>query len=127
MVRAPALAVAVAAAAVLFAAAPASTAPARPAASPYRGLATWISIYSPSFHAPPERLAAALAARGVRTLFLQTGNYRQRVDLVRPARLGALIDAMHARHIAVVAWYLPALTNLAVDLRRSVAAARFVS
>ena len=34
---------------------------------------------------------------------------------------------MHARHIAVVAWYLPALTDPAVDLRRALAAARFVS
>ncbi len=118
---------AVAAVAALFAAAPASTATARPAASPYRGLATWISIYSPSFHAAPQRLAAALAARRVRTLFLQTGNYRQRTDLVGPAQLGKVIEAMHARHIAVVAWYLPALTDPAVDLRRSLAAARFAS
>ncbi len=118
---------AVAAVAALFAAAPASTATARPAASPYRGLATWISIYSPSFHAAPQRLAAALAARKVHTLFLQTGNYRQPVDVVRAAHVGAVIEAMHARHIAVVAWYLPALTNPAVDLRRSLAAARFVS
>ncbi|MGZ8702652.1 MAG: hypothetical protein ACXWZY_10245, partial [Gaiellaceae bacterium] len=94
---------ALAAVAALFAAAPASTPTARPAASPYSGLATWISIYSPA--ADPQRLAAALAARKVRTLFLQTGNYRQHVDLVRPAQLGALVEAMHAQRIAVVAWY----------------------
>ena len=34
---------------------------------------------------------------------------------------------MHARHIAVVAWYLPALTNPAVDLRRALAPVRFAS
>ena len=41
--------------------------------------------------------------------------------------LGGIVEAMHAKHIAVVAWYLPALTNPAVDLRRALAAARFVS
>jgi hypothetical protein len=63
----------------------------------------------------------------VRTLYIQTGNYSQTVDVVRPAHLGRVIEAMHARHIAVVAWYLPAFTDPAVDLRRSLAAVHFAS
>jgi hypothetical protein len=93
--------------------------------APYRGLGTWIDLYSPSFHADAERLVAGLAGRDVDTLFVETGNFRQRVDLVRPRQLAALVDAAHARGIAVVAWYLPSLTNVARDLRRARAAIGF--
>jgi hypothetical protein len=92
---------------------------------PYRSLGTWIDLYSPSLHADAERLVAGLAARHVDTLFVETGNFRQRVDLVRPRQLAALVDAAHARGIAVVAWYLPSLTNVARDLRRARAAIGF--
>jgi hypothetical protein len=93
----------------------------------YAGLGTWIDIYSPSFGEDPERIAASLSARGVRTLFVETGNYRRRVDIVRPRQLSGLIDAAHARGISVVAWYLPGFTKPAVDFRRALAAAEFVS
>ena len=93
----------------------------------FAGLGTWIDIYSPSFGADPERVAAVLARRRVRTLFVETGNFRQRADLVRPHQLSGLIEAAHARDITVVAWYLPALTNPARDLRRALAAVHFVS
>jgi hypothetical protein len=93
--------------------------------APYEGLGTWIDVYSPSFHADPDRVAAALAARRVTTLFVETGNFKRRVDLVSPGRLGALLDAAHARGVAVVAWYLPGLRNPARDLRRARAAISF--
>jgi hypothetical protein len=94
---------------------------------PYSGLGTWVDIYSSSFRADPERLVSGLAAHGVRTLFVQTGNFRQRVDLVGARSLGDLLDAAHARGIAVVAWYLPALTSPARDFRRASAAITFRS
>ena len=94
---------------------------------PYAGLGTWIDIYSRSFGDDPERVAASLSARGVRTLFVETGNYRQRVDVVRPRQLSGLIDAAHARRISVVAWYLPGLTDPAADFRRALAAVEFTS
>ncbi len=86
-----------------------------------------MDIYSPTFRSDAQTLAATLALRDVHTLFVESGNYRQRVDLVQPQQLSALIDAAHAQHIAVVAWYLPSLVKPAVDLRRAVAAARFTS
>jgi len=92
---------------------------------PYRGLGTWIDLYSPSFRADPARLVARLAARHVGTLFVETGNFRQSVDLVRPRQLDGIVDAAHASGIAVVAWYLPSLTNVARDLRRARAAIDF--
>jgi hypothetical protein len=73
----------------------------------------------------PEATIAAMAPKGVRTLYLETGNYRQKTDLVRPAALARFIDAAHAAGIRVVAWYLPSFASPARDLRRSLAAIRF--
>jgi hypothetical protein len=96
-----------------------------PDLTPYTGLGTWIDVYSPGLRADPDRLAAALSARGVRTLFVETGNFRQRVDIIRPQQLGSLLEAVHARGIAAVAWYLPGLTDPARDLRRARSAISF--
>jgi hypothetical protein len=115
------------AALALFAAAPAPTRTAAPDVTPYKGLGTWVDLYSPSFRAEARVLAARLAAHHVHTLFIETGNYRQGVDLVSPSQLGAVLDAAHARNIAVVGWYLPSFTNPALDLRRALAAIDFVS
>jgi hypothetical protein len=96
---------------------------AAPDFSVYSGLGTWIDIYSPTFGADPDAVAAAVANRGVRTVYVETGNFRQRVDVVRASWVGRLIEAAHDQGISVVAWYLPSLTNVARDLRRSLAAA----
>jgi hypothetical protein len=96
-----------------------------PALTPYKGLGTWIDLYSASLRADPDRLAAALAGRGVDTLLIETGNFRRRVDIVNPLRLAKIVEAAHARGIAVVAWYLPGLTSRARDLRRARAAINF--
>jgi hypothetical protein len=73
----------------------------------------------------PDTTAAAIRARGVRTLYLQTSNSNRSADLVRPAGLGRLVDAAHARGLRVVAWYLPTLLHPGRDLRRALAAIRF--
>jgi hypothetical protein len=64
---------------------------------------------------------------GVTTLYLETSNYSQKIDLVRPQGLGRFLDAAHANGLRVVAWYLPSLANVARDLRRALAAIRFQS
>jgi hypothetical protein len=117
------LLVAAALAAVLVA--PASRASVQPSA--YAGLGTWLDIYATSYWAHPQREVAAMARDGVRTLYLQTGNYEQSIDLVRPDRLGRFIDAAHAAGIRVVAWYLPSFLYPAQDTRRVLAAIRFRS
>lgn len=68
-----------------------------------------------------------MAQVGVRTLYLQTGNYSQRADLVRRRALGRFIDAAHAAGLRVVAWYLPSFANPVQDRRRALAAIRFRS
>jgi hypothetical protein len=96
-------------------------------ASPYAGLGTWVDIYDTAYWAHPKRAVAAMARDGVRTLYLQTGNYEQSVDLVRRHELGAFVDAAHAAEMQVVAWYLPAFVDSVQDVRRSLAAIRFRS
>jgi len=91
----------------------------------YRGLGTWVDIYDTTSWAHPETMVAKMKARGVRTLFLETGNYSQSVDVVRPSGQSRFIDAAHARGMKVVAWYLPSFAAPKKDLRRSLAAINF--
>ena len=93
----------------------------------YVGLGTWLSIYAKKDWREPEQRVAAMVRHGIRTLYLETGNYRQGADLVRPQALGRFIDAAHAAGLRVVAWYLPSFANLPRDERRAVAAIRFRS
>jgi hypothetical protein len=95
--------------------------------SAYAGLGTWLDIYATSFWTHPQREVAAMTRVGARTLYLQTGNYEQRVDLVRPQKLGRFIDAAHAAGMRVVAWYLPSFLYPAQDTRAALAAIRFRS
>ncbi|MGH2764298.1 MAG: hypothetical protein ACRDKA_00030 [Actinomycetota bacterium] len=104
--------------------------PARPEApasslEAYRGLATWVDIFETRAWRRPARTAADMAARGVRTLFLETSNYTQRRAVVNRAGVARFIEAAHERDMAVVAWYLPGFVDLRRDLRRSMAAVRF--
>jgi len=98
---------------------------AAPSIAAYRGLGTWVSIFGAEAYSNPDAVAASIAARGVKTVYMQTGNYSQVDDVVEPVQLGLFVDALHARGVRVVAWYLPGLRTPAVDLRRSLAAVRF--
>jgi hypothetical protein len=118
-----ALPVLVASAATLAVAVP--PAQAEPDLTPYSGLGTWISVYRPQAWRTPVPTSARIAARGAQTLYLQTGNYRQRSDLVRAGGLGLLVEAAHAQGLQVVAWYLPSFVSAGLDLRRALAAIRF--
>ena len=95
--------------------------------SPYAGLGTWLDIYATPSWIHPRQEVAAMAQVGVRTLYLQTGNYEQSDDLVRRHALGQFVDAAHAAGIRVVAWYLPSFLSPAQETRRSLAAIRFRS
>jgi hypothetical protein len=95
--------------------------------SAYAGLGTWLDIYAGPSWQSPEREVAAMARHSVRTLYLQTGNYEQPVDLVQPRALGRFVDAAHAAGLRVVAWYLPGFAYPVQDARRSLAAIRFRS
>src|SRR5436190_3384172 len=45
---------------------------------PYRGVGSWVDIYDPAAQRQPEAAVADMAARGVRTLYLETANFKQK-------------------------------------------------
>jgi hypothetical protein len=94
----------------------------------YAGLGTWLDIFAgKSAWSRPGREVAAMRRDGVRTLYIETGNYKQTVDLMRRRALGRFVDDAHTAGLRVVAWYLPSFANLARDERRALAAIRFRS
>jgi hypothetical protein len=107
--------------ALLVAATGASTAPAAKEAdaSVFGGLGTWTDIYDGRVYAAPEATAARIAARGVKTVWAETANYRVGADVVQPARLGRFVEALHANGVRVVGWYLPGHLNHGLDIRRA--------
>ena len=106
---------------LVVACAGAASAPAAKQADPsvFGGLGTWVDIYDGAVYAAPESTAARIAARGVKTVWAETANYGAAVDVVKPAELGRLVEALHGRGVRVVAWYLPGHVNPALDLRRA--------
>jgi hypothetical protein len=97
---------------------------ASPSLAPYAGLGTWLDIYATSYWDNPEQQVAAMARDGVKTLFLQTGNYSQQANR---SELGRFVDAAHAHGLRVVAWYLPSFAHPEQDAHASLAAIRFRS
>jgi hypothetical protein len=107
--------------------APPGTATGLPTVDAYRGLGTWVDIYSGRTLAHPSGAAARMKAEGVKTLYLQTSNWRQRADVVRPRTLAAFVEAAHEQGMKVVAWYLPSYKPVRTDLRRSLSAIGFTT
>jgi hypothetical protein len=105
----------------------ASAAPAakRADSSVFGGLGTWVDIHDGPVYAAPERSAQRMSTREVKTVWVETANDAAAVDVVNPIRLARLVDALHARGIRVVAWYLPGHVKPALDLRRSLAMLSF--
>jgi len=111
----------------LLATASAASAPAakRADAAVFGGLGTWVDIYDGGVYSAPERTAQRMAARKVRTVWVETANYGASVDVVDPVGLGRFVDALQARGIQAVAWYLPGHVKPALDTRRALAMLAF--
>ncbi len=93
--------------------------------SVFGGLGTWVDIYDGPVYAAPDRSAQRMAARRVQTVWVETANFGAAVDVVNPVQLGRLVDALHARGIRAVAWYLPGHVKPALDARRALAMLAF--
>ncbi len=93
--------------------------------SVFGGLGTWVDIYDGPVYAAPERAAQRMAARRVETVWVETANFGASVNVVNPVQLGRLVDALHARGIRAVAWYLPGHVKPALDARRALAMLAF--
>ena len=97
------------------------------ALSVYGGLGSWLDIFAAASWSRASTVVAAAKAHSVRTLYLQTSNYSQASDVVRPAALGRFIDTAHAAGLKVTAWYLPGFQSPTRDARRALAAIHFHS
>ena len=93
--------------------------------APYMGLGTWIDIYDTVVWEHPVHEVRAMAAHGIRTIYLQTSNYNRNRPFVHADGVEAIVDAAHRRGLEVVAWYLPGFLDLRTDLRRTVRSIRF--
>jgi hypothetical protein len=115
--------------ALVAACAGASSSPAAREADPFvfGGLGTWVDIYDGPVYAAPETTAGRIAARGIRTVWVETANYSAAADVVKPAQLGRLVEALHLRGVRVVAWYLPGHVDPALDQRRALAMLSFLT
>ena len=97
-----------------------------PAASTdvYRGAGAWIDIFDPSVLANAAATVDELSLNGVRTIYVETGNYTnpRYGSIAYPIGIAALLDAAHARGLKVVAWYLPGfLSGMTMAARLSAA------
>jgi hypothetical protein len=91
----------------------------------FRGLGSWVDIFDTYQWDHPRDTVRKMKNRGVRTLYLETGNYHSGPAIFRPRATDRFIHAAHRRGMKVVAWYLPAFRNLRTDLQRSIAAIRY--
>jgi hypothetical protein len=108
---------------------PAALAPAPPPRtggdlSAFQGMGTWVDIYDPSWHRPRQAVAR-MAARGVRTLYVETSNFNRPSPFVYKEKTAAFINAAHDEGLRIVGWYLPGFVDIGLDERRSLAAIRF--
>jgi hypothetical protein len=92
--------------------------------APYRGLGSWVDVFDTAQFDHPWATVKKMKSHGVRTLFLETGNYKTG-PIYRPAAQARFIHAAHNRDMKVIAWYLPSFTDPDVDFRRSMASVRF--
>jgi hypothetical protein len=97
---------------------------------PYRGLGAWVDAFDWSHALGGETPVVgeddlvAMADLGIQTVYIQTSHLgvADQVVLERD-RLEMLVDTAHDNGMSVVAWYLPTLADVDVDLERLLASA----
>ncbi len=92
--------------------------------SAYRGMGAWVDVYDYAIRDQMDPTAAVdeMARRGVKTLYLQTGRWKEANDIVNTEKVNLFLDRADARNIKVIAWYVPGFGDIDRDIRRSVAA-----
>lgn len=99
----------------------------------YKGLGAWVDIYDDNIE--PIAAVDEMSRRGVKTLYLETNNWRSRgvspceygpdVSIRYPERVIPFLDRAHAKGINVVAWYVPGFADMDRDIKRSLDAINF--
>lgn len=98
-----------------------------PNLSVFSGLGTWVDLYDYTA-LDPSTAAAAMRARGVRTLYIETARYNSTSAFDFPTLIGEWVEAAHANGMKIVGWYLPIYgTYLNTDVARTVAVATYRS
>lgn len=92
----------------------------------FRQMATWVDVFDYA-SLDPETAVPDMRSRGVRVLFLATARFNGTSDFYDTAEAGRWLDLAHQNGIKVVGWYLPAYGDMARDVSRTLAIARFVS
>lgn len=96
--------------------------------APYTGLGSWVDVYDWSetygggaFGVPDVDRMASL---GVQTMYIQVTRWDSPTLILEPDRLASIIGRARHDGIRVVAWYLPDLEDVQLDLQRLLAAAQ---
>jgi hypothetical protein len=95
----------------------------------YRGAGAWVDQYDAEVLGNPFPALEEMRDRGVRTVYLETGSWRlpRRQNFRDRQAMRLMIDQAHGLGMQVVAWYLPGLDDVALDMRRTRAALRLRS
>jgi hypothetical protein len=101
--------------------------PAGPSIDAYKGLASWVDIYDERAWNDPASAVKDMAGHGVKTLFIETANSNSGPALNQPGALQTFIHEAHARHMRIVAWYLPDMQSVSTDYDRIAQAIRFTT
>ena len=91
----------------------------------YTGLGSWVDLWDARAWRDPAAAVDDMASHGVRTLYLETATAKTPNGIPNPSALSEFITQAHARHMYVVAWYLPNLKTGSVDFDRIVQAVEF--
>ncbi|MGH2740854.1 MAG: hypothetical protein ACRDH6_10295, partial [Actinomycetota bacterium] len=98
-----------------------------PRLEPFKGLGAWVDIYDDASWQDPPGTVARIAAQGVRTIYIQTTNYRSHGPINRPERMDEFLDAAATQGVQMVAWYVPDFEHMNRDFNWSMAAIEFES
>jgi hypothetical protein len=90
----------------------------------YDGAGAWVDQYDTSVLDNPYPALAEMKRRGVRTVYWETGSWRlpQTADFRDQVATELAIDQSHKLGMKIVAWYLPGLDDVPLDMRRTRAA-----
>ena len=91
----------------------------------YTGLGAWVDLWDASAWRVPAGAVRDMASHGVRTLYIETATAKTPSGIPNPPALSEFVTQAHARHMYVVAWYLPSLKGDSVDFERVMQAVDF--
>lgn len=92
-------------------------------AAVFSGTGLWLDIWDAQ-RRQPDRVVAIAVQRGVPVIYVETSNWKSKVDVQDPAALQRLVQLAHQQGLRVVPWYLPGFAKVATDKRRIEAAMR---